>query len=112
MGRKIDFTFLKNKGFDIRNKLIKMSWGFVYSLDVPTYPRLVKEFYNTLEELEYGCQCMVQGRRLHITSDTLSKISQASTQGYAEINFLDKETILRLIYEKDDINPESEISAS
>ena len=48
MGRTIDSTFLENEGFDIGNKLIRMSWGFICSLNVPTYPKLVREFYNTL----------------------------------------------------------------
>ena len=112
MGRIIDFNFLENEGFDFGSKLIKMSWEFLCFLNVPTYPRLVKEFYNTLREVENGCQCMVQGKHLYIIANVMAKISQASAQEYAEINFSDKGTILRLIYEKDEINPEAEISAS
>ena len=81
-------------------------------MDVPTYPRLVREFYNTLEEIENGCQRIVQGRHLYIIVDILGRILQASVQGYFEINFSDKGTILRLIYEREDINSEFEIPAS
>ena len=89
-----------------------MSWKFLCSLNVPTYPRVVKEFYNTLVEVENGCRSMVGGKCLYITTDVMGKISQASIEGYVEINFSDKETILRLICEKDDIYPEVQISAS
>ena len=112
MGRTIDFNFLENEGFDFENKLIKMSWRFLCSLNIPTYPRLVKKFYNTLVDVEDGCRSMVGGKSLYITVDVMSKISQASTKGYAEINFSDKGTILRLICEKDESNHEAEISAS
>ena len=62
MSRTIDFTFLENEGFNFGNKLIKMSWKFLCLLNVPTYPSLVKEFYNTLVEVEDRCQSMVEGK--------------------------------------------------
>ena len=89
-----------------------MSWIFLCSLDIPTYPRLVKEFYNSLVEVEDGCRCMVGGKHLYVIAKVMGKICQASTEGYAEINFSNKGTILKLICEQDDIDPEAEISAS
>ena len=71
-GRKINFTFLENEGFDFGNRLIKMSWRFLCSLNIPTYPRLVKEFYNTLVEVEDGCRSMVGGKSLYIIVDVMS----------------------------------------
>ena len=71
-----------------------------------------KEVLYSLVEVEDGCQSVVGGKRLYITTDIMAKISQASTEGYVEFNFSDKETILRLICEKDEVNLEAKISAS
>ena len=37
-----------------------MSWGFLCSLDVLRYARLVREFYNTLEKVENGFKYIVE----------------------------------------------------
>ena len=89
-----------------------MSWGFLCSLDVPTYPRLVRELYNTLEEPENGFQYIVRGRYLYIIKEILARILQTSIHGYTEISFSDKGAILRLICKKEDINLESKIPTS
>ena len=46
--RKINFSFLLKEGFQIGELIKTMSWEFLCNLDLPSYPALMNEFYNTL----------------------------------------------------------------
>ena len=72
----------------------------------------MREFYTTLEEVENGFKCTIRGQHLHITEDVLARLLHTLVQGYDTINFSDKVVILKLIFEKEDVNPKFEISAS
>ena len=72
-GRKINFQFLANEGFSIGDQLKDMSWGYLYLLDLPTYPNLVRKFYSTLTRGSNGFVSNVRVKeknyycRLHIS---------------------------------------------
>ena len=51
--RRIDFAFLSRECFKIGEKIKKISWGFLCSLDLSTYPSLGREFYGSIAR-EYG----------------------------------------------------------
>ena len=112
IGRKINFSFLENEGFEIENKIKRMSWGFLCSLDVPTYSGLVREFYNTLGQIGNGFKCLVKGKTLHITEDLLVRLLQISTQKQVAIRHSDRGVTLRLIFDRKDIDPLEEIPTS
>ena len=112
MGRKIDFSFLENEGFQIGNKIKKMTWGFLYSLDVPTHPGFMREFYNALGQVANGFICTVKEKILHITKDLLERLLQISTQGLVAIRHSDRGATLRLIFGRKDINPLEKIPVS
>ena len=46
--RNIDFDFLTEEGFSFGQKIKTLGWNYFYSLDKPTYPNLVKQFYINL----------------------------------------------------------------
>nr|XP_019701785.1 uncharacterized protein LOC109504895 [Elaeis guineensis] len=48
-GRKINFEFLEKEGFVIEQKIKRLSWEFLCSLDILTYPNLVWEFFGSAE---------------------------------------------------------------
>ena len=73
-GKKVDFDCQQNEGFDIGNKIKRISWSFLCSLDVSTYTGLVREFYNTLGQVGNRFKCTVKGKHLHITEDVLARI--------------------------------------
>ena len=81
-------------------------------MDVPTDLGLVREFYNTLGHVGNRFKCIVRGQHLYITEDVLARILQISTQGYVVNSLSDRVATLRLIFERDDINPVSEIPTS
>ena len=46
--RNVNFDFLAEQGFTFGQKIKTLGWDFFYSLNKPTYPDLVKEFYIKL----------------------------------------------------------------
>ena len=48
LGRNVDFKFLRNDDFLVREKLIKQDWKSFLSLSEPMYIDLVNEFYSNL----------------------------------------------------------------
>lgn len=48
IGRKVNFGFLEKKHFRIGSWIRNQGWEKIYSLDVPTYPKLVREFDESL----------------------------------------------------------------
>ena len=69
-----------------------MLWRNLCSLDVPTYPSLVRELYNYLARGSSGFTC-----RVRETSPTFHS---------------DREATLKLILERDEVNPSEVFSAS
>ena len=65
IGRRIDFRFFQKERFFVEDKIKIMTWGFLCTLDLPTYPGLVREFYSTLVRGSEGFTCKV--KRVDIT---------------------------------------------
>ena len=47
-GRNIDFDFLAEEGFSFGQKIKTFGWDYLCSLDKPSYPDLIREFYMNL----------------------------------------------------------------
>ena len=47
-GRNINFDFLAEEGFTFGQKIKILGWDYLCSLDKPTYPDPIKEFYMNL----------------------------------------------------------------
>ena len=49
MRRNVNFEFLDREGFTTVQKIKKLGWDFLCSLDVLTYPNLVRDFYGKIK---------------------------------------------------------------
>ena len=112
MGRRVYFNFFKKEGFSIGEKLKRMSLKTLCSLDVPTYPRLVREFYDTLAKGFGRFSYRVRGTKITITQTLIGRVLQMSTEGITPSTHFDREYILKLILGRDEFDPLEVISAS
>lgn len=60
-GRRIDFNFLEKEEFGIGRKIKEMGWEYLCSLDVPSFPNLVREFYGNVEYDKGGIVLTIKG---------------------------------------------------
>lgn len=88
----MDFEFLDQKVFSIRRKLKKIGWEFVCSLDVPTYPNLVKEFYGNGKFEAGNFKSMVKGTWNHLNVLSFGQFLRTPTDG-SSIDHLNKRRI-------------------
>ena len=110
--RRIDFTFLSREGFIIGEKIKRMSWGYLYSLDLPTYPSLVREFYTSIARGSRGFHCKLRGTNITVNEELLCWIlKMSSNRGFGIVHF-ERESALKLIFNRDDVNPLEDIFAS
>ena len=82
------------------------------SLDLPTYPNLVREFYGTLARGSYGFVSIVRGKKINVTTNIIGEVLNISTKGDAPTIHSDREVTLKLILGRDDVNPIDNVSAS
>ncbi len=73
-GRYVNFDYLSRKGFTIGDRLRAQGLEFFCSLDLPTYPGLVREFYGTVSRGNGGIQGTVAGVPLFISEDFIAQI--------------------------------------
>ena len=59
--RRLYLTFLSREGFTIGEKIKKISWGYLYSLHLPTYLSLVRDFYASVARGSRGFHCKLRG---------------------------------------------------
>ena len=74
-----------------------MSWEFLCNLDLPSYPALMKEFYNTLAIGEYGLYAVLRRVPIKINEEILGSILHMSINGLIPTGLEDKDRIVRLI---------------
>ena len=74
-----------------------MSWEFLCSLDLPSYPALMKEFYNTLAIGQNGLYVVVKRIIIKIDEEVLGRILHMSATGFIPTSLKDKERTIRLI---------------
>ena len=87
-----------------------MSWEFLCSLDLPTYPSLVREFYSSLTRGSGGFTYTIRGVPITIIEILVSRILQMSNEGITPSTHSDKESTLKLILGRDEVNPLEVIS--
>ena len=83
-------------------------WGWVitlYSLDLPTYPNLVREFYGSITKGSGGFQCKLRWINITMNEELLCRILKISSARGIAIVHSDREGALKLIFDRDDINP-------
>ena len=82
-----------------------MSWGYLCSLDLPTYPNLVRKFYSTLARGSNGFICEVRGKEMNIIGNLIMHIFDMSIEGDAPTIHNERETTLKLILGRKNVNP-------
>ena len=82
-GRKINFSFLLQEGFQVGEMMKKMTWKVLCSLDQPNYPALMKKFYNIFAKENNGIYGIVSGITIKIDEEILRRILHMSTDGIA-----------------------------
>ena len=70
-GRNIDFDFLAEEGFTFGQKSKTLDWDYLCSLDKPTYPDIVKEFYMNLGSGDSGLFVIVKNTLIQVNPNTL-----------------------------------------
>ena len=63
-GRRILFNFLEELELELGDKIEDQGWVYFCSLNLPTYPTLVRSFYENLKVRDDCLESQVKGRRL------------------------------------------------
>ena len=89
-----------------------MSQGYLCSLDLPTYPSLVREFYASNTRGFEGFHCKLRGFIIIVNEELLCCILKMSSDGGIGTVHFDRKGVLKLIFNRDDVNPLKEILVS
>ena len=73
-GRCIIFSFLKDLGLQVEDRIKKQGWSFFCSMNVPTYLNLVRSFYKNLILGEGHIESRVKGKRIMVTKEILGNL--------------------------------------
>ena len=84
----------------------------MYSLDLPTYPNLVRKFYGTLARGSHGFVSTIRGKEINVTTNLIGEILDISTEGDTPTIHCEREVTLKLILGRDDVNLIENIPAS
>ena len=79
--RCVSFEFLHEDGFTIGEKLIAIGLEKLCSLNMPTYPNLVREFYGTATKTPNGVVGAVRGTTITINEEILRSLLDIPTLG-------------------------------
>ena len=80
-GRKFDFDLFEREGLLVGSQLKEMGFEKICSLDCPTYPALVKEFYRNLTRGDNGLISIVRGVGLNVSTVILSRLLDLPLSG-------------------------------
>ena len=80
-GRRIIFSFLKELGLQVRDLIEEQGWSYFYSLNISTYPNLVRNFYENLILGEKHIESKVKRKRILLTKETLGNLLKMPIEG-------------------------------
>ncbi len=110
-GRYVNFDYLSREGFTIGHRLKAQGLEFFCSLDLPTYPGLVREFYGTVSRGNGGIQGTVAGVPLFISEDFIAQILHLPQVGVFPTYPDDRTEALTAILGSPPQSPLDEVSA-
>ncbi len=105
IGRYIDFQFLASEGFSIGERLRAQGWEHLCSLNMSTYPGLVREMFSNMALGDSGYTGYVRGTLIEINEDILSSLLQIPKYGEAPTSHPQREIALNLILGREDCGP-------
>ena len=73
-GRRILFNFLDEIYLNIGDKIEAQGWKDFCSLNVPTYPTLVRRFYENLKVKDDIIESHVRGKKIVLSEELLSSL--------------------------------------
>ena len=109
-GRRILFNFLDEINLEIGEKIIEQGWFDFCSLNVPTYPTLVRRFYENLRIRDDCIESQVKGKKIVISEELLSSLFMMPHNGSKFLELEDKARALEAI--KGTYNAKGNIIAS
>ena len=72
--RRILFNFLDELGLELGDKLEEQGWIYFCSLNIHTYPNLVRTFYENLIVGEDHIESRVKGKGIILSEEILSSL--------------------------------------
>ncbi len=112
MGRRIHSEFLDQEGFRLGDWIRRQGWEYLCSLDLVTYPGLVREFYAFLKVGMGGLVSEVRGVRGRVSEESLSELLHLPCEGATPERPESKLRALQLIFERDDFDYSENVIAS
>ena len=103
MERRLDFGFFKRYNFSIGTWIERMEWKSFCNMNIPMYPKLIKEFYENLKRGAVDIVSIVKEIQFEVSKKSLALIFGLSRDGIVSERLFDKKTGLRLIIGRDDI---------
>ena len=96
-GRRILFNFLEEIELELREKIEDQGWVYFCSLNVPTYPTLVRTFYENLRIRDDCIESQVKGKRIVISEELISSLFHMPHNGSKFLELEDKARALEAI---------------
>ena len=96
-GRRILFNFLEEIELKLGDYIEDQGWVYFCSLNVPTYPTLVRRFYENLKIKDDCIESHVRGKRIVISEELLSSLFQMPHTGSKFLELEDKGRALEAI---------------
>jgi len=102
--KRIIFSFLKELGQWIGDLIEDQGWSFFCSLNVPTYPNLVRSFYENLRLEEQHVESTVKGKRIIVTAERLCSLLKMPNEGLKHLILKDKKKTFRTILNRENVS--------
>ena len=96
-GRRILFNFLDEINLEIGEKIIEQGWFEFCSLNVPTYPTLVRRFYENLKVKDDIIESHVRGKKIILSEELISSLFKMPHIGSKFLELEDKLRALEAI---------------
>ena len=96
-GRRILFNFLDEINLEIGDKIEEKGWKYFCSLNVPTYPTLVRRFYENLQIKDDGIESHVRGKKIVISEELICSLFKMPNNGSKFLELEDKARALEAI---------------
>ena len=109
-GRRILFNFLEEIDLEIGEKIEDQGWVYFCSMNVPTYPTLVRRFYENLRIRDDCIESQVKEKKIVISEELLSSLFLMPHNGTKFLELEDKARALEAI--KGTYNAKGNIIAS
>ena len=103
--RYVSFTFLHEEGFSIGENLAAIGLEKLYSLNLPTYLNLVREFFGTTTKTSNGVVGTVRGTTITTNEEILGSLLGITTSSSKLYQLEHRDKGLNKVLSRDDCSP-------